>query len=303
MKIGLGLPHYDFSFPDARPARVADVVAYAQRAQDAGFASVWVSDHLFLDLSRYGGPATRYATPDAFTMLAAVAGATTTVRIGTLVLCVPFRNTAVTAQQVRSVQDLSGGRLELGLGAGWNEEEFVAAGIPFDRPGARIAVLEEAAAALRAEAPVWIGGKGGPKIAATVARAADGWNVVWQMTPEIYAERLATLRAACAAEGRDPGEVRLSVGLTTLLGRDDADLRARYGRLQAWSPGGFLGATALDAFATGRLVGTIEECARIVKGFDALGVEEIILAPASLPFSVFEDEQIDLAAELIEAVR
>lgn len=304
MKIGLALPHYDFSFPDGRPARVGDVASTARRAEDAGFDSVWVSDHLFLSLERYGGPAGRQQTPDAFTMCAAIAAATTRVRIGTLVLCVPFRNPVVMAQQVRSLQDLSGGRFVAGLGAGWYEAEFAEAGIAFDRPGARIAALEDAASVIRAEAPVWIGGKGGPKIAGVVARAADGWNVVWSMTPAVYAERLATLRSACADNGRAVEDVGLSLGLTAVLATDEDDLAARYARLQAWAPPGVLDGTPLDRARGSDLTATLDDAVQIVKTYEALGVDEMILSLARpLPFAVFEDEQIDLAARLIEAVR
>src|SRR5438105_11300774 len=68
MKVGLALPHYDFSYPSEQPATVVSVQDYARRAEALGFDSVWVSDHLFLDLARYGGPPRRYGTPEATTM-------------------------------------------------------------------------------------------------------------------------------------------------------------------------------------------------------------------------------------------
>jgi alkanesulfonate monooxygenase SsuD/methylene tetrahydromethanopterin reductase-like flavin-dependent oxidoreductase (luciferase family) len=303
MKIGLALPHYDFSFPDGRPSRVADVVAAACRAEDAGFDSVWVSDHLFLSLERYGGPAGRVETPEVMTMATAIAAATDRVTVGTLVVCVPFRNAAVLAQQARSIQDLSGGRFIAGLGAGWNEPEFVEAGIPFESPGVRIDELEAVASVVRAEAPVVIGGKGGPKIAGVVARTADTWNIVWEMTPERYEGLTANIDAACAAEGRAPAEVGRSVGLYTLLAEDPDDLAARYARMQAGMPGTALDAVPVGARATTTLTGTLDECIRTIKTYESLGVDEMILSLAPLPFAIFEDEQVDLAARLIEAVR
>lgn len=303
MKIGLALPHYDFSFPDGRPARVADVVAYAQRAEDVGFDSVYLSDHLFLTLERYGGPAGRQQTPEAMAMCAAVAAATSRVKIGTLVLCMPFRNPAVLAQQARSLQDLSGGRFVAGLGAGWYEDEFIEAGIPFETAGRRIEALEEAAAVVRAEAPVWIGGKGGPKISGVVARSADGWNIVWEVTPERYEDLASNIGAACDAVGRDLSDVDRSVGLYTLLATDPDDLESRYQGMQKWLPGGGLNDVSLAKRAATTLTGTIEDCAAVVKTYEAAGVSEMVLSLAPLPFSVWEDEQIDLAARLIEAVR
>lgn len=303
MKIGLALPHYDFSFPDGRPARVQDVVVYAKRAEDLGFDSVWISDHLFLSLERYGGPSERQRTPEALSMCAAVAQATSTVKIGTLVLCVPFRNPAILVQQVRSLQDLSGGRFVAGLGAGWYEDEFVEAEIPFERAGLRIEALEEVATKVRAEAPVYVGGKGGPKISGVVARAADTWNIVWEMTPERYAGLSDNIAAACTQAGRDPADVGRSVGLYTLLAEDPDDLASRYERMKDWTPGRFLDRTALEVRAETTLTGTLDDCITRLKAFEAVGVDEMILSLAPLPFAVHDDDQLELAARLIEAVR
>ncbi|TMK81349.1 MAG: LLM class flavin-dependent oxidoreductase, partial [Actinobacteria bacterium] len=105
MKVGLALPHYDFSlgdfsFPSEQPATVARVVDYARRAEVLGFDSVWVSDHLFLDLAKYGGPPKRYGTPEATSMLTALAGATERIRFGSLVLCASFRHPVFLAAQL-----------------------------------------------------------------------------------------------------------------------------------------------------------------------------------------------------------
>src|SRR2546421_635993 len=82
--------------------------------------------------------------------------------------------------------------------------------------------------------PIWVGGKGGPRLMRLVARHADGWNVVWRITPEAYAERIAELERVCPAEGRDPATVRRSVGLSTLVGEDERDLERRYEALRRW---------------------------------------------------------------------
>src|SRR5437588_12226978 len=138
MKVGLALPHYDFSFPSEQPATVRRVLDYARRAEELGFDSVWVSDHLFLDLAKYGGPPKRYGTPEATAMLTALAAATTHVRFGSLVLCASFRHPVFLAAQLQTIHGMSDGRLEVGLGAGWYEPEFNAAGIPFGTAGQRI---------------------------------------------------------------------------------------------------------------------------------------------------------------------
>jgi alkanesulfonate monooxygenase SsuD/methylene tetrahydromethanopterin reductase-like flavin-dependent oxidoreductase (luciferase family) len=308
MKIGLALPHYDFSYPSEQPATVASVVAYAKRAQELGFDSVWISDHLFLDLARYGGPPQRYGTPEATTMLTAIAGATEGVRLGSLVLCASFRHPTFLAAQLATIDQMSNRRLDVGIGAGWYEAEFLAAGIPFGTAGQRIERLAVLAGQLDARLdprpPIIVGGKGGPKLARVVAEHADAWNVCWRMTPDEYRARLDTLHDACARVKRDPSTVALSVGLYSLLGTDQNDLEARYEALQRWTPGGALDGVPLAKHAEGALVGTIDDCEATVKEFEALGVTEIIVSAASLPFSVYDDEQLELIArELIPRVR
>jgi alkanesulfonate monooxygenase SsuD/methylene tetrahydromethanopterin reductase-like flavin-dependent oxidoreductase (luciferase family) len=308
MRIGLALPHYPFSFPDGGGVTVERVVSYARRAEALGFDSVWVSDHLFIDLTRYGGPPGRQWSPEPLTLMTAIAGATARVRIGSLVLCSPFRNPALLAQAAHTMHDASGGRIELGIGAGWNEEEFIEAGIPFAPATERIHLLGETAARLKAALPggppVWVGGKGGPKIMRVVAEHADGWNVVWTMTPDRYRGLLDTLARACAATGRDPATVRRSVGLPILIGSDHADVEKRYDAMRDWS-GGMLDDLSLEAWRAERLGGTPEECAERIASYGALGVEEIILAAGGpLPFAVWDDEQLDLIGErLLPLVR
>src|SRR6266508_2850962 len=126
MKLGLALPHYDFSFPDGRPVSFEAVAGYAERADRDGWHELWVSDHFWLELSRYGGPAGRLGTPECLTLLA------------TLVLAAGFRAPALLAKMVATIDQIAGGRLDVGLGAGWNAAEFSENGLPFPRPGERL---------------------------------------------------------------------------------------------------------------------------------------------------------------------
>jgi probable F420-dependent oxidoreductase len=327
MKLGIALPHYDISFPDQQPATFDRIARYAELAESSGFHQVWVSDHFWLDLERYGGLVGRQGTPECWTTLSALAVRTSRVRLGTLVLATGFRPPTLLAKMAATLDQLSGGRLDLGLGAGWNEAEFLENGLPFPRPGERLAMLEEALGVLSAlltdagqpgsfsgrfyraeEAPVipgpvqrprpplWVGGRG-DRLLGVVARAADGWNVVWSMTPEDYRERSGVLADACGRAGRDPGEVRRSLGLNTLVGRDADDLAARWRRLQAWTPGGILDGVELRDWAASRLVGTPDEVLTQLRGWEDLGVEQVIATFSGLPFAVFEDEQLELVAE------
>ena len=115
----------------------------ARRAERLGFDSVWVSDHFFLDLQRYGGPAEPHGSIEAFTALAALATETERVRLGTLVACAPFRHPAIVAKMATAIDLMSGGRFDLGLGAGWYEREALGLGVPFPPLRERFERLEE----------------------------------------------------------------------------------------------------------------------------------------------------------------
>jgi probable F420-dependent oxidoreductase len=328
MKLGLALPHYDISFPDGQPATFDRIVGYAELAETLGFSQLWVSDHFWLDLTRYGGSAERAGTPECWTLLSALAVRTSRVRLGTLVLAVGFRSPALLAKMAATLDQLAGGRLDLGLGAGWNEPEFTENGLPFLRPGERLAMLEEGLGVLaallgdagpgsfagrwyqverapvipgpvqRPRPPLWVGGRG-DRLLGVVARAADGWNLCWAVTPEAYRERLAVLAAACERAGRPATEVRRSLGLNTLIGTDADDLVERWGRLKAHTPGGILDGVELRDWASSRLVGTPDEVLAQLRGWEELGVEQVVASFSALPFGVFEDEQLELAAELV----
>jgi probable F420-dependent oxidoreductase len=327
MRIGLALPHYDFSFPDGRPLTWDRLLAAALRAEALGFDSGWVSDHFFLDTARYGGTDEPAGSVEPFVALGALAARTRKLRLGTLVACAPFRHPAHVAKMSTAIDIASGGRFDLGLGAGWYEREFDGFGYDFGSVGDRFAVLEENVAAVAAllggeepvdyagshvrfsraynhprpatagGPPIWIGGKGGPRLLRLIARHASGWNVVWKATPEWHAERAAALRRTAEEEGRDPATVRLSVGLYTLVGDDEKDLAERYERLRAWAPGGALDGVPLEEFARDTLVGTVEQCLERIQAFARHGVEEIVVCPASLPFAVHDWSSVDLIGE------
>jgi probable F420-dependent oxidoreductase len=328
MRIGLALPHYDYSFPDGRPLTWERLVDAARRAEALGFDSVWISDHFFLDLARYGGPAAPYGTPEPFTALAALAMATERVRLGTLVACAPFRHPAHVAKMATAIDLISGGRFDLGIGAGWYEPEFGAFGYEFPSTGDRFAMLEESVqvvAGLFAEGPftnegkrfqiqeaynhprpvqpegppIWVGGKGGDRLLRLVARHGSGWNTVWKRTVESFAERAEKLRVTAEAEGRDPRSVRLSVGLYTLVGEDESDLASRFRALQRWTPGGGLDGEQLDGYAQETLTGTPDACLEKLAGFAKAGAEEFIVGAGSIPFSVSDWSLVDLIAEAL----
>jgi probable F420-dependent oxidoreductase len=329
MRFGLALPHYDFSAPDGAPVSWERLVTSARRAEALGFDSVWVSDHFFLSLSRYGGGSEVHGAAEPLTSLAGLAVATDRVRLGSLVLGTGFRHPAILAKAATTIDLLSGGRLDLGVGAGWYEDEYRAFGFDFGTLGRRFEILEETVEVLallfgedepvtwrgrhfglesafnhprpvqKGGPPLWLGGKGGPRLLRLVARRAHGWNTVWAWTPEAYAERARALDEACDREGRDPGSVRRSVGLYTLVGQDEGDLAARFRALQGWTPGGALEGVGLEDWGRERLVGTAEQVVERLGRFAELGVEEMIISAGSLPFAVYDESMVDLFAQAV----
>ena len=327
MRLGLALPHYDFSFPDGR-LTWPNLVDAARRAEGLGFDSLWISDHFFLDLGRYGGSSDPVGAVEPFTALAGLAALTERSRLGVLVAAAPFRHPAHVTKMATTIDLLSGGRFDLGLGAGWYEREFDAFGYPFPSTGDRFRALEESVQVVSSlfgdgpvhfeghtvrisgafnhpkpaqpnGPPVWIGGKGGDRLLALVAQYASGWNLVWRGTPEAHRDRVGALRRAAERAGRDPDSVRLSVGLYALLGQDQRDLANRFRALQKWTPGGALDGQTVEDYARDTLTGTVDQCLDRLGRFAENGVEEVIIAGASLPFAVYDWSMLELIAETL----
>ena len=299
----------------------------ARAAEAAGFDSLWLSDHLFLDVAKYGGPPDREGCLDPIVAFAALAGEVTRVRLGTLVLCEAFRPAAVLAKALASLDVVCDGRLDVGIGAGWYEPEYAAIGMDMPRPGERLDRLREAIAILRGllgggpctfdgrfhradcavsepaavqqpAPPIIVGGKG-DRLLSVVADAADGWNTCWAWTPAAYRERLEVLDRACDTAGRDPASVTRSLGLYTLCGEDDRDLDRRFARLQEVTPTGVLDGVTLDQWREGRLVGTVDEVREQVAGWEALGVETLIVGLGAVPFAVTDLDDLELVARTL----
>jgi len=229
MNIGVQLPEVE------REVRWPELAAMARAAEETGFDSLWVGDHL---LYRGDGRAER-GPWDCWTTLAALAGVTERVELGPLVACTAFRPPGILARTAAAVDEMSGGRLRVALGAGWNEAEFRAFGLPFDR---RIARFEEAFAIVRAllagervtchgafndlddavllpsparRVPLMVGGAGPRLLAATLPYV--GWWNTWFEDFGNRAAGLPPLNArideACVLAGREPGDVQRSICL------------------------------------------------------------------------------------------
>jgi probable F420-dependent oxidoreductase len=324
MRVGIALPHYDFSLPSGAPIAFAPVAEQAVRAERLGFDSVWISDHFFTSLERYGGDGTRYGSLDPLITLAALARATERVRLGTLVLSAGFRHPAVLTKSATAIDRLSGGRLELGLGAGWYRDEYDAFGYAFGEVGDRFELLEETLAYLgalfdggpatyrgdrfalrdaydhpppvqRPRPPMLVGGKGGPRLLRIAARLADGWNAAWRWTPQDYAPLARAAREACEAAGRDPSTFRLSLGLFTVVGEDEADLGRRFALMRSRLPAG-VGEAVSPADC---LTGTPEQIVERAAAFAEVGVHELVLSTAPIWFALPDPSMLDLLAEAV----
>ena len=326
MRFGLALPQYDYSLPGIDTIGWSHVRDWAVRAEEMGFDSIWLSDHLFLDISKYGGPDEPHGAMECWTTIAALTSATSRVRLGTLVLCNDLRPPSLVAKMAATVDLLSGGRLEIGMGAGWYEPDYRAAGIEFRPAGARIERLAEAVqivrgmlqsekfsfagkhyeiadaynlpkAVQRPNPPVWVGGKG-DRLVKVAARYADGFNSVWAWTPAAFGERIALLDKCAIEAGRDPSQIRKSVGLYTLGGDDLREIESRFENYQRVS----LGASkdmSLQQWRADKLCGTAEEILERVSSFEALGVEEVILGFGLLPFQIADEGAVEWFANEI----
>jgi alkanesulfonate monooxygenase SsuD/methylene tetrahydromethanopterin reductase-like flavin-dependent oxidoreductase (luciferase family) len=295
MRIGLALPQYDYSVAGERPLQFHTIVDHARLAERGGADSVWLSDHLFLDLAKYGGSAQREGCFDPVVTLAALARSVPRVRLGTLVLLEALRPAAVLAKALATVDCVSGGRLDVGLGAGWYEAEYSELGMDMPRPGLRLDRLVDAlevvkglldggpftyagehhrahdatnlpAAVQRPRPRVFVGGKGN-RLLRIAAEHADGWNTCW---------------------------VWRTLGLYALCGTDERDLERRFERLREQSPPGVLDGMDLATFRVGRLVGTVAEVRDQVQAWEALGVDTLVLGVGAVPFQISDPEDVEL---------
>ena len=258
MRTGLAIPQYGFSLPSGS-ITFADTASWAKRAEELGFDSVWLSDHLFYSFARYGAGGEPIEAMEPLTTIAGLAAVTERVRLGVIVLCAPFRHPALVAKAAATIDQISGGRVEVGFGAGWLEQEFEAFGYRFGTVGERFAALEDAVAIasglfagadplshdgtvwalhggrltpppVQRPIPLWVGGKGGPRLLRVAARSASGWNTVWRVAPDAHRAALDGVHAACEEVGRDPGTFRRSIGLYGIAGRTEDDARQTFER-------------------------------------------------------------------------
>lgn len=264
-----------------------DLLRIYRMADEAGLYWVSVSDHL------YANPLTDPSQREipcfeAISTMGAIAATTKQVRIGVMMICGPFRNPGLLAKAAVTLDHISGGRVELGVGAGWFEEEFTEFGYDFPETKVRLDMLEEQLQILRAlfDTPkanfsgehfrvenavcspkpmqdkmrLWVGGRGPRRTPRIAAQYADGFNTPY-LEPDDFKDRLEVLDAACEKLGRDPATLSKTINLHFLMGSTPELVKANRERYEALPDshrnGGLLGNTqeAIDRIGAYRDVG------------------------------------------------
>lgn len=281
---------------------VDELAALWARIEEGPFDWISIWDHF------YGADGESTRCLEAVAVHTALALRTTRVRCGSLVYCAGFRHPGVLANAMAAIDHLSGGRCDVGLGAGWLGAEYRAYGIPFPGAGARLDLLDEYARCVRAllhdgeasfegehfrldravcdprpvqdRLPVWIGGGGERRTLRIVAELADGWNVPF-ISPEDYARKNRVLDEHCEAVGRDPGAVRRSVNVGCAPTEDS--LRRQFGAIA-------------DFVRPGVLMGSPEQLVDGIGRFVEAGAQQVNLALRA----PFELEALDVLAEAVQ---
>ncbi len=275
-----------FSFWPGPTQPWSEILFLARHVEAAGWDGIWFADHFMPDGDKVDVP-----WSEAWTTLTAIATAVPRLRLGPLVTGNTYRHPAVLAKMAATLDHISGGRVVLGLGAGWQQNEHLAYGLPFHTVGGRLRRLDEACQVIKAlfgegrasfagkyyqltdaplvpkpvqqPLPLLIGG-GGEKVTLKItARWADEWNV-WG-TPEILRHKMAILDRHCAEVGRDPRAIQRSA--VALLFLTDDPRIAEGARAKSRMPA---------------IAGSVEELRQIVRDYADAGVDELIVPDFNL---------------------
>lgn len=291
VEFGVYLPRVDAGYDGMK--RVA------LECESQGFHSVWLTDHL-LPIS--GSPRGSYL--ECWTTLSALAEATSHLRLGTLVLCNLFRHPSVLAKMAATLDVISCGRLELGVGAGWFKPEFDAYGMPFPKASIRIAMLREALEVMKRmwteekptfrgryysidgafcnpkpvqkpHPPIWIGTlTGGKLMFETIAKYADGWVIgsLYLPSTQEYREKMELLKLHCSKAGREFESLKRALGVGCVVAKNAKELNEKVRKFKPMR-------VSVGKYRTTEklLQGTPEECIEVLKGFVDMGVDHFMM--------------------------
>ncbi len=285
------------------------LLRYAVRAEELGYESLWVWDHIILGVEPH------FPLLESLTLLTAVAARTSRIKLGTGVLVLPLRNPVVLARVLTSLDQLSKGRLILGVAAGWYEREFDAVGIPFKRRGKimeqNLEILtrlwqEDAVQAQypphnlrravqfpkpvqQPRPPILVGGY----VDVVLKRAAvrgDGW-LTYFYTPESFARSWDKVKHFAREAGKDPETLDNCNQLPIFVGKSKADIEAPF---MEWLRTEWDYAAWSESTAKSAIYGTVAECLEQLKAHIEVGVKRIIFVPYK-----YESEQVELIAKEI----
>lgn len=291
MEFGVQIePQFGFTF--------TDVTSITNAALKNRFSTIWFSDHFMLDKD-----STDRILLDPWLLMTALTQHNHKIRVGSMVFCQSYRNPALTAKMAASLDVLSNGRLEFGIGAGWKEIEYQAYGYPFPSARTRINQLADAIQIIRGiwtndrftfkgdhfqvedvisapkpqqdPMPIWIGAQNGKEFMLRVtAKHGDGINIAWMSTPDELNERFQRLAQLCTKYGRDTSEIKKSVGLWTRIFESEEQMEnaiVENAKERNISP---------DAYrerVSRALWGTPDQVLTRLREFDQIGVSHIIL--------------------------
>lgn len=282
---------------DGAAAKWQTAVDIAKRAEQLGYDSLWVYDH-FHNVPRPAGE----AVFECWTTIAAISQLTSTIRLGQMVGCNSYRNPGVLAKITSTIDVISGGRLDWGIGAGWYENEYRSYGFDFPKPKDRIGMLDETVQIVRSmwtetettlagqyydikraqcdpkplqqpTPPIWIGGGGEQLTLRVVAKYADCSN--FGGTPDMWAHKRDVLRNHCESVGRDPEQIRMTWSPEIFIRATEAEIEDA-GTRAIWGQ-------SADDWRENNLVGTPQQVAEKMRTYVALGCRGFVPWCADYP--------------------
>jgi len=319
LRIGFGVPRAvgDLSHipqPDHRR-----MLAYAQRAERAGFDSVWAPDHFFFETR----PGVLDPYPEAWTLMTAIGATTERIQIASMVLAAGFRHPALLAKMAGALQELTDGRLLLGVGAGNQVAEHTAFGLGFDHRVRRFAEYLQILQPLLANDRVTLHGQHydvtdasllmthppvplmiaalGERMLGLAARYANAWNGGGAATPdgEPFRSRLKTLHAACTAIGRDPAEIDISYSINVIVLPTPAAASEVVATVANTPP-----VRSPEEVRARLAIGTPDEVYARLAQIRGWGVSHLICSLGAQPFTLWSDSTLDLfVSEVLPRLR
>jgi alkanesulfonate monooxygenase len=300
------------AYPEMPDARA--LVEYGVKMEQLGFDSLWVWDHILL------GVEPSFPIIESLTLLTAIAARTRTIKLGTGILVLPLRNPVVLAKQLSSMDQLSGGRLIMGMASGWYKREFDAVGVPYEKRGK---IMDENLSILKRfwtedmvkgdysfhkipagvmfpkpvqkpRPPILIGGYV-DRVLQRAAVAGDGW-ITYFYRPESFAKSWAKIRDFATEGGKDPETLLNAAQLPIRIGKSRAEIESG---MMEWLGKEWDYASWSDSTKDSAILGTVDECVAQLKAHLAAGVQKIIFVPYK-----YEIEQIEtIAREIVPRLK